>query len=132
VRQGVAMASDDGCDEFSPRSTTTAVVWNNHRAREWRIRPAEYLPADDRRGAWTPLAPSAAADEAERLLAGGGGARRGSVLLTSGAALWVAGAAPNLVAGVDRARDALDQGAAESLLEHLRTLATTFPKTQES
>lgn len=132
VPRGAAMTSDDGCDEFSPRATTTAVVWNGPRTRQWRIHPAMYLPSDDRRGPWTPLAPPAAADEAERLLAGGGGARRGSVLLTSGAALWVAGAVPNLTTGVDRAREALDQGAAEALLGQLRTLAAQFPKTQES
>ena len=51
------------------------------------------------------------------------GARRGAVLLTSGAALWTAGRSTDLRDGVERARDALDSGGAESLLEEMRALA---------
>lgn len=126
VRAGLAMTSDDGCDEFSPRSPTTVVAWNGSRERPFRLRPAELLDAEDRRGEWGPLSPRAAADETERLLAGGGGARRGSVLLTSGAALWVAGAAPDVARGLARAREALDSGAAEALLGNLRAMAPKF------
>ena len=132
VPRGVAMTSDEGCDEFSPRGPTTAVVWNPSRTRRLRIRPGDFLTSDDRRGAWGPLPPSAAAEEAERILAGGGGARRGSVLLTSGAAIWVAGEVRSLGAGVDRARDALDSGAAETVLEQLRGLAAGYPLSQEA
>jgi anthranilate phosphoribosyltransferase len=127
VRRGLAMSSREGCDEFSPRDRTTAIVWVPGRRRRWQVRPERYLPAEDRRGAWDSLAPPRAAEEAERLLAGGGGARRGSVLLTAGAALWVAATVPTLAAGVDRARDALDDGRAERLLGEMRELAGRFP-----
>jgi len=126
VRSGFAMTSDDGCDEFSPRSATTVVAWNGPRTRRFRVHPSELLDREDRRGSWGALDPSAAADETERLLAGGGGARRGSVLLTSGAALWVAGVAPDLDRGVDQAREALDSGGAEQLLGELRAMAPRF------
>jgi len=127
VRRGLAMTSREGCDEFSPRDTTHAIVWSRGRTRRWRLTPDDYLPSEDRRGSWDSLPPPFAAEEAERILAGGGGARRGSVLLTSGAALWVAGHAPSFRTGVERAREALDDGRAERLLAGLRALAARFP-----
>jgi anthranilate phosphoribosyltransferase len=123
VRRGLAMTSTEGCDEFSPRGRTTAIVWTPDRVRRLSLRPERFLPVEDRRGDWSSLPPSEAAAEAERVLAGGGGARRGSVLLTSGAALWVSGKAATFGDGVVRARQALDDGRAERLLEQLRTLA---------
>jgi anthranilate phosphoribosyltransferase len=132
VTRGVSMTSDDGCDEFSPRSATTAFVWTGSNTRRLRIRPDDLLDSDDRRGPWGALSPSEAADEAERLLAGGGGARRGSVLLTSGAALWVSGRAPDLRTGVFQAQEALDGGRAEMLLGNLRELAGNYARTAGS
>jgi anthranilate phosphoribosyltransferase len=129
---GVAMTSEDGCDEYSPRSPTTAFVWNRSRIRRHRVRPQHFLDSDERHGSWGPLVPPAAAEEAERLLAGGGGARRGSVLLTSGAALWVSGHVPSFAAGVGRAREVLDSGAPEELLQQLRDLAEHFPQPPRS
>jgi anthranilate phosphoribosyltransferase len=131
VRRGAVMSSEDGCDEFSPSAVTFAIVWSPSRLRRTRVVPRDLLPADDRRGSWGALRPAAAAEETERILAGGGGARRGAVLLTSGAALWVSGQVPNFAAGVERAREALDDGAAETLLERLRELARAYPNPPE-
>ncbi len=132
VTRGAAVTTDDGRDEFSPNRPTTAVVWDRRGTRHLRVDPSAYLEADDRRGSWDPLPPRRAAEELERILAGGGGARRGAVLLTSGAALWVSGRAPNLKTGVRRALEALDSGAAEELLDRLRTLAAAYPRSQEA
>lgn len=128
VRRGLAMTSPEGCDEFSPQGPTPALRWDGGPARRTLVRPERYLSRDDRRGDWGPLPPREAAEEAERLLAGGAGARRGSVLLTSGAAIWVAGRSPTLEEGIGAARDALDSGAAEDLLGELRGLAREFPR----
>ena len=132
VVRGLSMTSDDGCDEFSPRAPTTVVAWDTRGLHRSRLRPDTLLHHDDRRGDWGPLPPHRAADEAERILAGGGGARRGSVLLTGGAALWVAGRARSLAAGVGRARDALDSGEAERVLADLRALAERYPAPEAS
>lgn len=132
VERGAVMSSADGCDEFSPTAPTTALVWTRSPPRRLRIAPTRLLPREDRAGAWGPLSPAAAAEETERILAGGGGARRGSVLLTSACVLWVSGNARDLDEGVARAREALDSGAAEQLLDDLRTLAARFPRSQES
>jgi anthranilate phosphoribosyltransferase len=124
VRAGVAVAGHDGTDEFSPTGSSSCVTWFRGRRARRMVRAADLLEADERKGSWGPLPAPAAADEANRLLAGGGGARRGSILLTSGAALWVSGRAPSLTAGIQRARLALDSGLAESLLRALQGLAS--------
>ena len=128
VRRGMSMWSADGCDEFSPLARTHVIRWDGPRRARMEVRPADYLAADDRRGAWGALTPPAAAAEAERIFAGGGGARRGSVLLTSGAALWTAGAARSLADGIRRAEEALDSGRAATRLDGLRALAGRFPE----
>lgn len=63
-----------------------------------------------------------AAENAELLravLAGEAGPRRDVVLLNAAAALWVADAAPSLGAGLARARESLDSGAARAKLDAL-------------
>ncbi|MCI4365796.1 MAG: anthranilate phosphoribosyltransferase [Thermoplasmata archaeon] len=128
VRRAVTMTSGEGCDEFSPAGPTYLTTWDGRRVRSLTVRPATYLPSEDRRGPWGPLAPGLAAEETERILAGGGGARRGSILLTAGAALWVSRTAPSFAAGVDRSREVLDSGSAERLLRDLRRLAPRFAR----
>ena len=125
VRRGVAMSSAEGCDEFSPRRATRAFVWNGPRVRSLTLHPERYLEPGEQRGPWGALPPGEAALAAERLLNGGPGARRGSVLLTSGAALWIAGKSRSIDDGLRTAREALDSGAAVDLLVRLRALART-------
>jgi len=122
-RRASAISSVEGCDEFSPKRETYAVLWSSGRLGRRTIRASDLLPPEDRRGSWSSLPPAQAAEEAERILAGGGGARRGSVLLTAGAALWVARAVRSIPVGVDRAREALDSGRAERLFRSLLVLA---------
>jgi len=126
VVRGLAMTSTEGCDEFSTRARTTAIVWTSGRRRRREISPEDHLSAEDRRGGWGPLTPSEAATETERILAGAGGARRGSVLLTSAAALWVAGKAGSFRQGMELARDSLDDGRAEQLLRRVQTLGRRY------
>ena len=123
TRRSLAITAPPGYDEFSPTGTTHGFRQDGPRLRPFEVRAVEYLAPDDRRGGWGPLDPPHAAAEAERLLAGGGGARRGSVLLTSGASIWIAGRAATLRDGIARAREALDLGRVERLLFDLRALA---------
>jgi anthranilate phosphoribosyltransferase len=125
-RRAMAVTSTEGCDEFSPRRETRAVVWTGRRLVARTFRAADLLPSEDRKGEWGALPPPLAAEEARRILAGGGGARRGSVLLTTGAALWLAGATRDLAQGIARARDALDSGRAEALLDEMVALAHRY------
>ena len=125
VRRGAALSSPEGCDEFSPRRPTTAFVWSARSRARRTVRPARLLRPAERAGAWGALPPAEAAEETRRILAGGRGARLGSVLLTSGQALWVARAVPSLAAGVQRARETVETGAALGLLDRLVELGGT-------
>jgi anthranilate phosphoribosyltransferase len=126
VGRGMAMTSADGCDEFSPRARTTAFVWQGRTVRRRTFAPERWLDPEDRHGSFAPLAPDAAAQETERILAGGGGARRGAILLTSAAALWTAGAAPSFARGIRAAEQALDDGGAARRLREMQTLGRRY------
>jgi anthranilate phosphoribosyltransferase len=123
TRRSLTVTAAPGVDELSPKGTSIAVQQSGARIVERSVHAPDLIPSEDRRGPWGPLRPPDAAAEVERIFAGGGGARRGSVLLTSGAALWTVGAAPSLARGVDAAREALDRGRAETMLGELRSVA---------
>jgi anthranilate phosphoribosyltransferase len=95
-------------------------------AGSWRVAPADVglatVAADD--------LPGGGADEnaaiARHVLGGGTGPARDIVVLNAGAALVVAGLAPDLAAGVEAAAAALDDGRAEAKLDQVR--ARTAPR----
>jgi anthranilate phosphoribosyltransferase len=126
VQRGVAMASDDGCDEFSPQARTTAYVWGPTGQSVRIVRPEAHLTRDERQGSWSPLPPPEAATETERILKGGDGARRGAVILTGGTALWLTGRSPTFSEGVERARETLDSGEGAEVLGELREVAARY------
>jgi anthranilate phosphoribosyltransferase len=126
VRSCLAVTSEDGCDEFSPKRPSA--YWKpgaNGGLRAGRADPSRLLRARERSGDWAMLAPADAARATERLLAGETNARRGAVLMTSGAALWLAGRATDFEDGVGRARAVLDEGGPSELLERFRDLAAS-------
>jgi anthranilate phosphoribosyltransferase len=130
--RGLVVHSDDGRDELSPTGRTSVIRWDRSGLHHGRIDGRTLLAPEDREGDWGPLAPPAAAAEAERVLAGGGGSVRGAVLLTSAAALSVGGRARDLGHGVELAAEALDSGAAEEKLRELRGLARERAWTEAS
>ena len=123
VRRGMSVSSSDGTDELSARAPSVSFVLRSGAPRRRRIDPARWLSAGERSGSLDPLPAREAARATERILAGASGARRGSVLLTSAAALWVRGDAPTFAAGLASARAAVDTGAAAEVLARLRDRA---------
>jgi anthranilate phosphoribosyltransferase len=119
---------DDGLDELTV--TTTSQVWivRDGAVREDRVDPRDLgLPLN---GIETLRGGDAAfnAQVARRLLAGEKGAVRDAVLLNSAAALAALGSGhgsltQQLAAGIDRAADAIDSGAAQAVLD--RWVSTT-------
>jgi anthranilate phosphoribosyltransferase len=109
----------DGLDELTlaGESIVAEVVEGTVRARGVRASEAGLAAAPS-----SVLRVSSTAEAAARLraiLAGEGGAGRDVVCLNAAAALLVAGAAPDLRAGVERARQVIDSGAATGVLERL-------------
>ena len=64
------------------------------------------------------------ADIARRIFAGEAGAYRDLVLLNAGIRIWLAERAPSIEEGIERARDAIDSGAAAAKLEAARSGVT--------
>ena len=108
-------------DEISPRDITEVSEWEEGTAREFLIRPHELgigpIHAEDLAGGTAAFNAGIISD----VLAGNlrNGART-IVQLNAGAALVVAGAAPNLAAGMKRAGESIDSGAARDVLARLR------------
>jgi anthranilate phosphoribosyltransferase len=113
---------EPGLDELSPIGPTTVVEVLGDRIERHVVRPSDF--------GWGDLDPAelAGGDPAQNavlireILAGGGApAARAAVALNAGAALYVAGAADSLGAGVARSEELLLNGAAMDRLEALRT-----------
>jgi anthranilate phosphoribosyltransferase len=87
---------------------------------ELRIDPAEYglQPATAEEMAGGDGADNARI--AEAVLAGGRGGHRDLVLLNAGLRIWLAERATSIGEGIEKARDAIDSGAAQRKLEQLR------------
>jgi anthranilate phosphoribosyltransferase len=110
-----------GMDEISPVGETD--VWEVREADvvTWSIDPGEYGLAATDVEALRGGAPAVNAARLERLLEDGDDADgRAAVLLNAGAAVYVAGLASSFREGVERARTALDSGAARDALARLR------------
>jgi anthranilate phosphoribosyltransferase len=123
VSHSLTFTGQAGADEFVPGGRTLGFSSRAGRRASHRFQGTTYLTRAERKGRLDPMPPAAAAQEAERLLNGAPGARRGSVLLTSGAAFWVAGWDRTLKEGVERARELLEEGRALAKLRALQQLA---------
>jgi anthranilate phosphoribosyltransferase len=118
-----------GMDEISPVGETDVWEVRNGRVESWTIAPRrhglEIQAVEALRGG----EPRENADRLERLLdRGDDTAGRAAVLLNAGAAVYVAGLVSNFEDGLDRARAALESGAARAALERLRRAS---PNTSE-
>ena len=108
-------------DEISPLDITEVSGWEEGTAREFLIRPHELgigpIRAEDLAGGTAAFNAGIISD----VLAGNlrNGART-IVQLNAGAALVVAGVAPDLAAGMKRAGEAIDSGGTRDVLARLR------------
>ena len=114
---------EGGLDELSLSGPTHVTECTPDRIEERTVSAADAgLSA-------APLAELAGGDAAENaaiiasVLRGEAGPRRDVVLLNAAAALLIAGVVDDLAAGVARAAEAIDSGAAAQLVETLRTTA---------
>lgn len=122
--RALVVHGEPGMDELSPVGATRAVRLDRAELEEVEIDPAEFgwegLDVTELRGE----GPPENAARVEAVLAGREeGAARAAVLLNAGAALWAGGEADGIAQGVERAREAIDDGRAGSILERLRELS---------
>jgi anthranilate phosphoribosyltransferase len=117
--RALVVHGSDGLDEITTTGTTHAALLEAGRVRTLAIDPAALgVP----RAAPGDLAGGDAAENAaivRAVLAGEPGPRREIVCVNAAAALWVAGAAPDLAGGLPLARSSIDSGAARERLARL-------------
>jgi anthranilate phosphoribosyltransferase len=111
-----------GMDEISPEGLTDVWEIRAGKTSHWVLDPANLDLPSVGVGALRGGAPPENARRAEHILDGGerDEAGRTAVLLNAGAAIYVAGLAADLADGLQRARAALDSGAARAALRNLR------------
>jgi anthranilate phosphoribosyltransferase len=120
ARKALVVSSADGLDEMSTSGTTRVVeVDGSEVHRSYEVSPEDVgLP----RGRPEDLAGGTPADNAattRRIFAGDGGPHRDLAVLNAGAAIYVAGKADSLEAGVRAAEAAIDDGRAAATLDRL-------------
>jgi anthranilate phosphoribosyltransferase len=117
--RAAAVNGDGGLDEIALSGRSRVAEWTGSEVREYEIDPRDYgfalRPAAELSGGDAPRN----AEIVRAVLAGERGAPRDVVLLNAGFALVIAGAAPDLGAGIERARESIDRGAAQAKLDAL-------------
>ena len=117
ARNALVVSSEDGLDELSAFGPTRVVELRDGRTESYGLTP-EGLGLE--RGGPEPPAggtPEENAGATRRVLEGSAGSERSLAALNAGAAIYVAGRADSIAAGVRRAEEAIDSGAAREVLE---------------
>ena len=123
--RALVVSAEDGLDELSLSAPTRVIEVADGRTSEWFVEPGQFglAPVDLERVAGG--TPEENAAVSRRVLAGDTGPHRDLVLLNAAAALYVGGLAADLEAGVARAAEAIDTGAAADVLERLIAATVT-------
>lgn len=114
----------DGLDELSTTGHTKVSEVRAGAVHTFYIHPADYGLPKAAVGALTGGDAATNAAIAERILSGDTGPPRDVVLLNAAAALMVAGVTESVQAGLVRAADAIDSGAARATLARLKAVST--------
>jgi anthranilate phosphoribosyltransferase len=118
TESALVVSSADGLDELSVSEATRVVELKGGRLDAYEIDPEEVGIERVEDGAVGAGTPEQNAEVLRGVLAGGGGTERALAVLNAGAAIYVGGGADTIEAGVRRAEDAIDSGAAREVMEH--------------
>jgi anthranilate phosphoribosyltransferase len=119
AERALVVHGEDGLDEITTTARTQAALLEGSHVRRFAIDPQALGIARARGADLAGGDPAHNAAIVREVLAGGRGPRRDVVLLNAAAALWVAGAAEDLAAGLALAADSVDSGRAREKLEAL-------------
>ena len=106
----------DGMDEVSLGAATLVGELQNGEIREYEIHPEDFGMAMASNRALRVETPQESVAMLRGVLDGQPGAAREIVLLNAGAALYAANVSATIAAGIERAREAIDSGAAKAKL----------------
>jgi anthranilate phosphoribosyltransferase len=123
TEHALVVSAEDGIDELSVTSRTRVIEVSEGSTEEWFVDPEEHGLSRAHLDAVAGGTPDENARVTERVLAGEAGPATDLVLLNAGAAIFVGGGAADLDEGTERAREAIDSGAAREVLRRLVELS---------
>jgi anthranilate phosphoribosyltransferase len=115
----IVCASEDGLDELSISGITHVIEVGGGQLREYDLAPEDVGLERAEPSSVDGGSPDDNAETARRIFAGEPGPRRDLAVLNAGAAIYVAGQAEDLTAGVRAAEAAIDAGKVSETLERL-------------
>ncbi len=120
VERALVVTSQDALDELSITAPTTVVQVDDGELRRYTVRPEDVgLRTDPDPDVGAGGSPEDNAATTRAIFAGEPGPRRDLAVLNAGAAIYAAGRADDLAAGVAAAQAAIDGGAATRTLDAL-------------
>ena len=118
VDRALVVSSHDALDEMSISAPTTVVEVDGADLKTYTVRPEDCgLSTSDDEQATRGGSPEDNAAATRAIFAGETGPRRDLAVLNAGAAIYAAGRADDLAAGVEAAQAAIDDGAATKTLD---------------
>ena len=117
AESALVVSSADGLDEFSVSGSTRVVELRDGRLKSYDVSPDEVglEPAGD--GAVAAGDPQQNARVLRDVLSGTQGTERSLAVINAAAAIYVGGRADSIAAGVERAQESIDSGAASGVLD---------------
>jgi anthranilate phosphoribosyltransferase len=119
--------ADDGMDEISIGAPTRVAELKEGRVRVYSIQPEQFGMARRDVSKLVVSSPAESLSMVESVLDNVPGPAHDIVALNAGAAIYVAGLAPDLGAGIKAAQNVLASGAARKKLHDLVALSKSFP-----
>jgi anthranilate phosphoribosyltransferase len=119
AKAALVVNAEDGLDELSISTRTRVIEVRESGTEEWFVEPGQFGLGEASIEEIAGGEPKENAAVTRSVLEGTVGPARDVVALNAGAAIYVGGEAEDLGPGVERARDAIDSGAASRLLEQL-------------
>ncbi len=125
-RHVMVVHSEDGMDELSIGAPTHVVELKDGEIASYTLTPEQFGLARAELSEVTVSSPAESLATVRAVLGGAAGPTRDIVLLNAGAAIYVAGLAASVAAGIEQARTAIDGGGATAKLDALAELTATF------
>ena len=117
TENALVVSSADGLDEFSASGATHVVELRDGQIQTYELTPEDFGLEPVKDGAVGAGTPDENAEVLRGVLSGEGEASRSLALANAGAAIYVGGGADSIEAGVRRAEESIDSGAAREVLE---------------
>ena len=133
VDRALVVSSQDALDEMSISAPTTVVEVDGPDLKTYTVRPEDCgLATVDDVDAVAGGSPADNAATTRAIFAGEAGAHRDIAVLNAGAAIYAAGRADDIAAGVQAAQAAIDDGSATATLDALIARTNQLAAEQES